>query len=738
MDDSSTVYSPKRESSETATDKTSNNALTDQHDILNESIVTKTTLLDSGSAEEKREEILHYFHQSFSLYESLFECLANDDAYYERANPLRHPLIFYYGHTAVFFINKLNVANLIDERIDPALESSLAIGVDEMSWDDLNDKNYHWPTPQTVKKYRDKTRTLVDNFIRNCDVNMPIEWNDPLWIIMMGIEHERIHLETSSVLVRELPLQSVKKHGFWGNRCRDSGEAPGNELLPVEGATIVIGKTKDDPIYGWDVEYGQQIVDVKNFKASKYLVSNGEFKKFMEAGGYSTRRYWSDEGWGWVQYRQATMPVFWVLRENRYLYRTMLEEIDMPWDWPADLTYLESKAFCEWKSEVSGKPIRLPSEAEWHCLRKLVNTDQPFWKNAPGNINLEYDMSSCPVNRHECQDGFYDIIGNVWQWTETPVDALAGYEVHPAYDDFSTPTFDGKHNLFKGGCWISTGNYAIKNSRYAFRRHFYQHSGMRYIEAQPLPETKMNLYEMDEAVSQYIEFHYGEEYFNVPNFPVSCIRHCISSSQGLPRAKALDIGCATGRSSFELALHFDHVDALDFSARLIQAPSQLQSTGLQRYAIQEEGDIVSFKEISLEQLGYEGIKDKVNFMQGDACNLPDKFSHYDLVFAGNLIDRLYDPAKFLELIKGRINPGGLLVITSPYTWLEEFTEKEKWLGGFKAATGENFTTLEGIQQTLEPEFIQHQEPIDVPFVIRETRRKHQHTIAQLSIWQKLA
>ena len=40
--------------------------------------------------------------------------------------------------------------------------------------------------------------------------------------------------------------------------------------------------------------------------------------------------------------------------------------------------------------------------------------------------------------------GFYDVIGNVWQWTETPIDGLPGFEVHPLYDDFSTPTFCGE------------------------------------------------------------------------------------------------------------------------------------------------------------------------------------------------------------------------------------------------------------------------------------------------------
>jgi hypothetical protein len=96
-------------------------------------VVTKTLILNEGTVESKREELLAYFHQTFSLYESIFECLVDDDAYYARANMLRHPLISYYGHTSVFYINKLNVAKLISDRIDPHLESTLAIGVDEMS-----------------------------------------------------------------------------------------------------------------------------------------------------------------------------------------------------------------------------------------------------------------------------------------------------------------------------------------------------------------------------------------------------------------------------------------------------------------------------------------------------------------------------------------------------------------------------------------------------------------------------
>jgi 5-histidylcysteine sulfoxide synthase/putative 4-mercaptohistidine N1-methyltranferase len=698
--------------------------------------ITKTILLNGDDVTTKRHQILDYFHDTFSLYESLFECLSGDKAFYAQANPLRHPLIFYYGHTSVFFINKLNRAKLIDTRIDPSLESILAIGLDEMSWDDQNSSTYAWPTPQQVKAYRDKTRTLVDRFIRQCTLTLPIHQDDPMWIILMGIEHERIHLETTAVLLRELPLEMVKPHPFWSNICQQTGPAPTNELLPVAGGRIVLGKTRDNPLYGWDNEYGHAEVAVSPFLASKFLVSNHEFLEFVEADGYQTKQYWDEEGWNWVQFRNMQHPACWLTHHDSYQYRTMLAVIDMPWDWPVDINYLEAKAFCNWKSEQTGTCIRMPTEAEWQTLRALVNTDQPYWDKAPGNINLEGDMSPCPVNRHAFANGFFDIIGNAWQWTETAMDGLAGFAVHPIYDDFSVPTFDGKHNLFKGGCWISTGNYAIKDSRYAFRRHFLQYSGLRYVQAEPLAPQEVSMYEKDDIVAQYIEFHYGDKYHNVPNFPVACIESIDAHLAGIETKRALDLGCASGRSTFELAKRFDYVDGVDFSARLIKAPAQLQKTGVQHYSIQDEGELVTYKEIKLSDFeGYEAIKHKVSFTQGDACNLTQKYSDYDLVFAGNLVDRLYDPAAFLHSIKDRVRPNGLLVLTSPYTWLEEMTPRAKWLGGFKASTGENLTTLEGITELLAADF-ELLETKDIPFVIRETKRKFQHTLSEMTIWKK--
>ena len=151
--------------------------------------------------------------------------------------------------------------------------------------------------------------------------------------------------------------------------------------------------------------------------------------------------------------------------------------------------------------------------------------------------------------------------------------------------------------------------------------------------------------------------------------------------------QALDLGCAVGRSSFELARYFEQVVGLDFSARFIASAVELQQAGIKRYVIKDEGELVSYKELNLSELELEETAQRCQFMQADACNLNQKYTGYDLIFAGNLIDRLYAPKTFLSMIHERMNQGGLLILASPYTWLEEYTERQEWLGGFKDAIG---------------------------------------------------
>ncbi len=630
------------------------------------------------------------------------------------------------------------LAGVIDQRINPRFESMFAVGVDEMSWDDLNDAHYDWPTVAEVADYRRRMREVVDQVIATTPLHLPVDWHHPFWVVLMGIEHERIHLETSSVLIRQHALHFVRPHPAWAP-IGDTGPAPRNALVAIPAGKVDVGKPFDDPVYGWDNEYGHHHADVPAFEASRYLVSNQEFLAFVEAGGYADDSLWLEEGRHWRDFAHATHPTFWVPRDGGWWLRLMCDEVPMPWDWPVETNYHEAKAFCTWKARETGLPVRLPSEDEWYRLYDVAGLADPVADaRANANLQLDHGASSCPVNRfrHGSAVELYDVVGNVWQWTETPTYPFDGFAVHTIYDDFTTPTFDGRHNLIKGGSWIACGNEAVRASRYAFRRHFFQHAGFRYVVADHAPAAPALGYESDRMLNEYSEFHFGDDYFGVPNFPRALAQIAIDAMGTRPAKKALDLGCATGRATFELARHFDHVTGIDFSARFIGAGVKLAEQGVLRYTRVEEGELVSYQERTLAQLGLDSVRNKVEFFQGDACNLKDYFTGYDLVLAANLIDRLYNPARFLTTIHERINPGGLLMLASPYTWLEDHTPRADWIGGFKR-DGENFTTLDGLKERLAPHFRLIADPREVPFVIRETKRKHQHTISEVTVWERV-
>lgn len=244
-----------------------------------------------------------------------------------------------------------------------------------------------------------------------------------------------------------------------------------------------------------------------------------------------------------------------------------------------------------------------------------------------------------------------------------------------------------------------------------------------------------NIYETDELVSQYCDFQYGDEYFGVTNFAKACAQKASEYSKSTQHARALDLGCATGRASFELAGAFDHVDGIDYSQAFIDAAVELQKNGRISYAQNGEGELKKQIIIDLNSYTFGKSSECVAFSQGDACNLAPEFKEYDLIMATNLIDRLYEPQLFLKSIHERINAGGFLVLTSPYTWLEAYTQKKFWIGGYVDESGCEVSTLDGLVKLLDANF----ELItteDVPFVIRETARKFQHTISQMSVWKK--
>ena len=464
--------------------------------------------LITGTIEEKREEIKKQFLQTYELDEKLFVFLVEKKFIYEQPNTLRHPLIFYYGHTATFFINKLLIANIIKNRVNEQYESIFAIGVDEMSWDDLNHKHYTWPTYEQTKAYRDEVKQIVLDLIDNLEFTLPINWDSPMWIILMGIEHENIHIETSSVLLRELDIKFLKEDEIFTYVNEGSETYPKNELINVKGSTVLLEKDRSNTIYyGWDNEFSFNKAEIKDFQASKYLVSNGEFLEFVKEGGYNKPELFTEEGKEWLDFTQAKHPTFWIKKDGKYFLREINREVPLPLNYPVDINIYEAEAFCHFKSQKLGFEVRLPSEDEYYALYEFTKAGQN-----EANIGLK-QFNQSPVDKYvfKTSNGdFYDVIGNVWQWSLTPIYPFDDFITHPIYDDFTTPTFDDRHALMKGGSFSSLGNETLEEARYAFRKHFFQHAGFRYVKSSNEYRTKLNdnIYETDESISLYCDFHY--------------------------------------------------------------------------------------------------------------------------------------------------------------------------------------------------------------------------------------
>lgn len=732
-----------------------------------------SSLPPPDTARCSRQGLIDYFDNGWTLTELLFSALRTGEAFFRPPyHALRHPLIFYYGHPAAVFVNKLRVAGLLDAPVDPYLEQIFETGVDEMSWDDLARDDLPWPSIREVHAYRARVHTTVLRLLGDHPAlgpgHPPILRGDPLWAILMGCEHERIHLETSSVLIRELPADLVRRPPEWpplhpsarrfvgGSERGAPGpgrDEPRAELIPVAAGTVTIGKPAAWPSFGWDNEYGARVAPVRAFAAGRRLVRNHELFEFVRAGGYAERRFWTDEGWRWRSFRNAKWPTFWVpvgpAGLHRYALRTCFELVEMPWDWPAIVNYHEARAYCAFRTERDRPPApyRPITEAEHHRLRD---------PGVRGNIDLSFG-SEGPVEAFApTRAGFHDVFGNVWEWCEDHFHPLPGFAVDPLYDDFSAPCFDGEHQMILGGSFVSTGDEASAYARFHFRPHFFQHAGFRLVrsdDGDPTcdavrlggPAAATDPYETRRLLGEYMTLHFGADADAMPyadgpvaalGFPIRCARLVLAAARelGVRTGRALDVGCAVGRAAFELARGFEAVVGVDLSALFIEAAQALRRDGSLEYFLKEEGELGATRRAAVEP---EIDRSRVSFLRADACALPLDRVGFDAVLVANVLCRLPRPAALLARMggpRGLVRPGGLLVLSSPYTWLEEFTPRDAWLGGFER-DGAPVRSSDGVRALLGEEFELMRE-LNMPLVIREHARKYQYIVAHGMVFRR--
>jgi 5-histidylcysteine sulfoxide synthase len=418
-----------------------------------------------------------YFLNTWNLTELLFSSIKDINSYYINPDPRRHPLIFYFGHVAAFYINKLKIACLYSETINAHFENLFAVGVDPSTKDDL--EKHGWPNYKEVVAFRAEVKKIILSIIQSPVLPNRIDWNSPYWALLIAIEHERIHFETSSVLIRQYDIEMVKKPKGWVYKL-DYDFKPEVEFIKVKAGNVKFGRPSNSNMYGWDNEYGTKNCFVNSFEVSKNMVTNTDFLEFIKSGGYETKDYWSESGWNWVKEQNLSMPKFWIFREQKYYLRAMFDEIDMPGNWPVEVIAHEAEAFCRWK----GENYRLLYESEWKLLTDNYFNDDflDFDSYGKFNTNLIYGSPS-PVGYFSLNsDHPNDLLGNIWEILSDDFYPLEGFKEHPYYKDFSVPFFDSDHGMMAGGSWASTGNSASRYYRLWFRRDFIQHAGFRLVK----------------------------------------------------------------------------------------------------------------------------------------------------------------------------------------------------------------------------------------------------------------
>lgn len=246
----------------------------------------------------------------------------------------------------------------------------------------------------------------------------------------------------------------------------------------------------------------------------------------------------------------------------------------------------------------------------------------------------------------------------------------------------------------------------------------------------------MNPYEQARVLQTYLLFHYGSrdhilagspleaEASRLPagffRFPVAVVAD-LFDLRGAPVPRALDLGCAVGRSAFELSKHAREVVGIDYSRAFVEAAEALR-TG-RTLAFHRFGE-AHLADTLLARVPDDAEPVRVRFEVGDALALRPDLGSFDWVLAANLLCRLSEPRLLLDRLPDLVKPGGQLVMATPATWLEEFTPAPHQPPG---------PTLDFLRDALEADF-ELQRVEELPFLIREHGRKFQLSSSQASRW----
>ena len=410
--------------------------------------------------------------------------MVRPEAMYDRPIPERHRIVFYVGHLEAFDWNLLSgPRDLVSFHSE--FDRLFAFGIDPVGGGLPSDRPQDWPRSQDVNEYRDRVRQALDRSIETAP--LADDGGGSLGqLLNVAIEHRLMHAETLAYMFHQMPFE--RKRGAATSRVLQ-GSSFTPECVRVPAGRTTLGLRRDYQSFGWDNEFEAHTVDVPEFTIDRYKVTNGQFLRFLEDGGYNDRALWAAAGWEWKDAWGISHPAFWVRRGNAWAYRSMFDEIPLPADWPVYASHAEASAYARWVDKA------LPTEAQWHRAaygtHGLNEREYPWADDRPVTLGQYPPYAAwdpAPVNATALGAsafGVEGLLGNGWEWTSTEFAPFPGFRPFPCYPGYSAQFFDGKHYVLKGGS-VRTAPCMLRRSfRNWFQSHYqYVYAGFRCASRQ--------------------------------------------------------------------------------------------------------------------------------------------------------------------------------------------------------------------------------------------------------------
>jgi iron(II)-dependent oxidoreductase len=397
------------------------------------------------------------------------------EAMYDRPIAERHRIIFYLGHVEAFDWNLLGERAFGLESFNKTFDHLFAFGIDPVDGGLPSDQPSEWPARAEIDAYNFRLRDLLDSAVQTALSSVGDSTTALMEMIETAIEHRLMHAETLAYMLHRLP--SDRKVPAPPEFNWKTGHIKSRLVEIPEGrATLGLQRLEGNE-FGWDNEFEARSAIIPEFAIDSLNVTNRDFLRFMQAGGYHNPALWNADDWAWKQKNEIAHPSFWKRSGSFWDYTTMFGDIRLPMDWPVYVSQAEAAAYAKWLGR------RLPTEEQFHraaygAPKGAKERRYPWGDAQPTPLHGNFDFKHwdpAPVGAHPAGAsafGVHDLVGNGWEWTRTVFAPFAGFQPREFYPGYSANFFDGKHFVMKGGSSRTAACMLRRSFRNWFQPHY--------------------------------------------------------------------------------------------------------------------------------------------------------------------------------------------------------------------------------------------------------------------------